>query len=112
MTQHDTQQGSQQETVTGIVLDDAALSLEELARACAVEPHWVVERIEAGIFGDGSVQVTSWRFTSRDLTRARRIRQLERDFDAAPELAALMADLVEEVENLKGRLRAAGLKVD
>ncbi|KJS06224.1 MAG: MerR family transcriptional regulator [Gammaproteobacteria bacterium BRH_c0] len=103
---------TQHTIVTGIVLDDAALTLEELARACAVEPQWVVERIEAGFFGDGSLQVSHWRFSSRDLTRARRIRQLERDFDAAPELAALMADLVEEVEQLKGRLRAAGLSVD
>src|SRR5690606_10299180 len=103
---------TQHTIVTGIVLDEAALTLEELARACAVEPQWVVERIEAGFFGDGSLQLSHWRFSSRDLTRARRIGQLERDFDAAPELAALMADLVEEVEQLKGRLRAAGLSVD
>ena len=103
---------SQHDIVSGIVLDEAALTLDELARACAVEPQWVIERIEAGIFGDGSVQVTSWRFSSHDLTRARRIRQLERDFDAAPELAALMADLIEEVECLRGKLRAAGLPVD
>ncbi|NDP48222.1 MAG: MerR family transcriptional regulator, partial [Sulfuriferula multivorans] len=88
------------------------LSLEELARACAVEPQWIVERIEAGILGDGSIQVTSYRFTSKDLTRTRRMRQLERDFDAMPELAALVADLIEEVDRLKGRIKIAGLTVD
>jgi chaperone modulatory protein CbpM len=71
-----------------------------------------VERIEAGILGDGSLHVASWRFTSNDLTRARRMRQLERDFDAVPELAALVADLLEEVDRLKVRLNAAGLPVD
>jgi len=34
---------------------------------------------------------------------------VERDFDANPELAALVADLIEEVERLKARLNAAGL---
>lgn len=100
------------EIVSGVLLDDVALSLEELAHACSVEPQWVVERIETGILGDGVMQVTSCRFTSSDLTRARRLRQLERDFDAAPELAALTTDLIEEVERLRMRLLAAGLKTN
>lgn len=98
--------------VSGVLLDDAALSLEELAHACAVEPQWVVERIEAGILGDGSMQITGCRFTSNDLARARRMRQLECEFDAVPELAALVVDLIEEAEHLKRRLEAAGLKAD
>ena len=102
---------TQNDIVTGVLLDEVALTLEELAQACAVEPQWIVERVEAGILGDGSMHVTSWHFTSIDLTRARRMRQLERDFDAVPELAALMVDLLEEVERLKRRLKAAGLTV-
>jgi chaperone modulatory protein CbpM len=43
------------------------------------------------------------------LARARRLAAVERDFEANPELAALVADLIEEVERLKGRLAAAGL---
>lgn len=81
--------------------DTCVLSLNELARACAVEPDWVVEHIESGVLGDGSRYVASYRFTSYDLKRARRVRQLERDFDAVPELAAMFVDLVEEVEQLK-----------
>jgi chaperone modulatory protein CbpM len=104
MTQHD--------IVTGVLLDEVALSLDELAQACAVETQWVVERVEAGILGDGSMHVSSCRFTSHDLTRARRLRQMERDFDAVPELAALVADLLEEVERLKERIKAAGLTAD
>jgi chaperone modulatory protein CbpM len=36
------------------------------------------------------------------------MRQLERDFDAAPELSALVADLLDEVDDLRVRLRQAG----
>jgi chaperone modulatory protein CbpM len=95
---------TQDDIVSGVLLDEVALTLGELAQACAVEPQWIMERVEGGILGDGSVQLECWRFTSRDLTRARRIRQMERDFDAEPELAALVADLLEEVEYLKGRI--------
>jgi chaperone modulatory protein CbpM len=37
------------------------------------------------------------------------MRQLEQDFDAVPELAALVADLLEEMDDLRTRLRGAGL---
>ncbi|RAR62830.1 MULTISPECIES: chaperone modulator CbpM [Halomonadaceae] len=99
--------------VRGELIDESTLTLEELARACAVEADWVIERVESGLLADGSRYVTSQRFTSqrftsRDLTRARRLRQVERDFEAEPELAALVADLLEEVERLRTRLRARG----
>jgi len=103
---------TQQPVVSGEVIDEATLTLEDLARACSVDTDWVVERIESGLLADGSPYVASWRFTSRDLTRARRMSQLERGFEAAPELAALAADLIEENHRLKDRLRAAGLGDD
>ncbi len=53
--------------------------------------------------------MVEWRFTSRDLVRARHIHSMERDFDAVPELAGLVADLLDEVEGLRARLRRAGL---
>ena len=101
---------TQNDILAGVLLDEVALSLEEMACACAVEPDWIVERVEAGFLGDVAVgQVTRWQFTSAELARARRMVAVERDFDANPELAALVADLIEEVERLKGRLNAAGL---
>lgn len=101
-----------EDIASGELIDEAALTLEELARACSVESEWVVERVESGLLADGSRYVASWRFTSHDLTRARRMRQLECTFEAEPELAALVADLLEDVEYLKGRLRAVGLPVE
>ncbi|MGP9768116.1 chaperone modulator CbpM [Halomonas sp. AOP13-D3-9] len=99
----------QRAITSGELIDEATLTLDELARACSVETNWVIERIESGLLADGSPYVASWRFTSYDLTRARRMCQFERDFEAAPELAALATDLIEENHRLKERLRAAGL---
>ncbi|HEX4885106.1 MAG TPA: chaperone modulator CbpM [Casimicrobiaceae bacterium] len=92
------------------LLDDAGLTLEEFSRACAVEREWVVSHVREGLLPaldpDGPER---WRFTSVHVRRAREMHRLERDFDAVPELAALVADLIEEVEALRGRLRRAGL---
>ena len=96
--------------LTGVLLDDVALTLDELARACNVEPDWVVRHVHAGVLGgETSVQVTSWRFRSGDLVRARRLLSVERDFDANEDLAALVVDLGEEIRRLRARLRALGV---
>lgn len=95
---------AQNEIITAYLLDDACLSLEELCAACAVDPVWVVHHVEEGLLAPLPGTVSNWRFTSASLTRTRRIRALERDFDAVPELAALMADLLEEVDALRARL--------
>jgi len=98
--------------ITGVLLDDVALTLEELARACDVEPEWVVRHVHAGVLGAGaqvSVQLTSWRFRSGDLQRARRLRSVERDFDANEDLAALVVDMADEIRRLRARMRVLGI---
>jgi len=40
-----------------------------------------------------------------ELQRARHIRRLEVAFEAEPELAALVADLLEELDSLRAQLR-------
>lgn len=96
--------------VSGVLLDDAALTLEELARACGVEPDWVVTRVRSGILGgQAAVQITEWRFHSPDLLRARSLLRVERDFDANEDVAALVVDLSDEVRRLRARLHALGI---
>lgn len=88
------------------LLDDhAALSLEELARCCTVSSQWVLAHIEAGVLhAEHGQDRSSWRFAGATLARARRIVQLERTYDADPQLAALAADLMEEVHRLRREL--------
>ena len=85
----------------GMLLEDAALSAEELSRACSVTVQWVVERVDAGLLECSGER----RFSGAALRRARRLRELETVFDADPELAALTVDLIEEVERLRALLR-------
>ena len=92
-----------------VLVDEVALSLEELARACAVEPDWVVRHVRAGVLGSGdSVELSSWHFHSNDLVRARQLLSVEWAFDANEDIAALVLDLGDEIHRLRARLRVLG----
>ncbi|RZJ05246.1 MAG: MerR family transcriptional regulator [Haliea sp.] len=91
----------------GEVLHEGAFTAEELARACGRETRWVQERVEAGVL-QVDLDTGQWRFDSATLVRARRIARLEASFDADPQLAALTADLIEEVAQLRRQLRLQG----
>lgn len=95
---------SEDDTLYGSLMEDSWLTLEQVAAACTVEPDWLVRHIEEGLFPHVEGVAGTWRFSGVSLARARRMRQLERDFDAVPELAALMADLLEEMDLLRARL--------
>jgi len=98
-----------QDIISGSIMEGAVLTVEQVCTVIAVEQEWVVRHVEEGLFSVAGTAVTEWRFSSADLRRAQRMRALERDFEAAPELAALMADLLEEMDELRARLRRAGL---
>ena len=95
-----------QHKVDAVLIDEETLDLHELASACAVPPAWVVERVEAGLL-ECSTFGGQMRFASTHLVRARRMVTTERCFDAHQEVAALVADLIEEVEQLRRQLQAA-----
>ena len=88
------------------------LTLEQLCSVCALERDWLVVRVREGLVPvTGAAESDSdleWRFTTTTLARVRRMREIERTYDAAPELAALVADLLEEMDALRARLGRAG----
>lgn len=94
-----------QHKVDAVLIDEETLDLHELASACAVQPTWVVERVEAGLL-ECSTFGGEMRFASAHLVRARRMVTTERCFEAGQEVAALVADLIEEVEQLRRQLQA------
>ena len=95
---------SDRDVVVGVALEEACLTLEQLAAACAVEERWLRERIAEGMVPVAPGSEAQWRFTSAAMLRVRRMRGIERDFEAVPELAALVADLLDEIDALRRRL--------
>lgn len=90
----------------GSLLDDNWLPLEQVAAACRVDAEWLLRHIDEGLLPQVESVAGIWRFSGAALLRARRMRRLESDFDAVPELAALVADLLEELDRLRGQLRS------
>ncbi len=99
---------NERDVVIGIGLEEACLTIEQVAACGAVDAAWVHERVTEGLLttaGSG----TEWRFTATHLTRVQRMRGIERDFEAAPELAALVADLLEQLDAARRLLALKGL---
>ena len=96
-----------------MVVDEVRLTLDELTTSCTMSREWVVEHVQEGVLEvDPLTDTELWRFSGRDLSRVRRLRELELTFDANPELAGLVVDLCDELARLRSRLRRAGLRTD
>lgn len=88
------------------VLDDAWIDAATLCRLVGVPEAWLHERVTQGLLVPVAFEITqTWRFDATTLRRSRRLLALERDFDAAPELAALVADLEDELAALRAQLK-------
>ena len=90
------------------ILEGACLTLEQLCAAAALDRNWLVRRVEEGLIPASGTLVAEWRFSAVHVTRARRMHEIERTYEAAPELAALVADLLEELDGLRARLGRGG----
>ncbi len=101
------------EIYTGILVGEHdALSLQEMVEACRAETRWVVELVEVGVLSPQGEVEAEWRFGAADLLRARRLARLARDFGANTEAAAVILDLLDEIDRLRARLRRAGVEID
>jgi len=95
-----------QEILTGLLLDDeVSLSLGDLCRVCTVHAEWVIELVDEGILEPSGPDSAHWRFTGPSLLRALRVRRLQQDLGINLAGAALVLDLLDEVESLRARLR-------
>ena len=89
--------------------DDHALELEAFAAACGAEVEFVRLLVDEGLVQPAAVQ-PAWRFSGEALARVRRIRRLQRDFEANLQSVAVMLDLIDEVERLRAALHRAGVE--
>ncbi len=99
-------------TIIGVCLtEEHALSLDDFALACGVEITFVSELVDEGLVQPiaDRPDPSAWRFPGEALARVRRIRRLQRDFEANLQSVAVMLDLIDEVERLRAHLRRQGI---
>ncbi|MDH4008752.1 MAG: chaperone modulator CbpM [Desulfuromonadales bacterium] len=88
-----------------LVEDDEELSLQELCSACELSESQVLEMVEHGVIDPVGGEPAEWRFVGVSLHRVRITRNLQRDLGVNTPGAALALELLEELEELRTRLR-------
>lgn len=90
--------------VTAHLLDETVtLTLDELSGACCVRRERIVELVEEGVI-DPDSRENRWNFRATQLRRARKAIRLQEDLGINPAGAAVVLDLLEELEALRARL--------
>jgi len=90
----------------GDLLDeDVEMTLAQLCRACELSETQIIELVEQGIIDPLGPEPAEWRFVSVSLRRVRITRNLQRDLGVNAPGAALALELLEEIEELRARLR-------
>ena len=95
----------------GLILDeDSRFTLEELSAACSVHTEYIIELIDEGIVEpmERQPEQRRWIFSGISLMRARKARRLQQDLGVNLAGAALVLELMEEIEQLRERLQRAG----
>ncbi|MCP4288221.1 MAG: MerR family transcriptional regulator [Gammaproteobacteria bacterium] len=90
----------------GDLLDeDVEMTLAQLCRACELSEAQIIELVEQGVIDPLGPEPAEWRFVSVSLRRVRITRNLQRDLGVNAPGAALALELLEEIEELRARLR-------
>jgi len=92
--------------LSGDLLDeDVEMTLAQLCQACELSEEEIIELVEQGIIDPLGPEPAEWRFVSVSLRRVRITRNLRRDLGVNTPGAALALELIEEIEELRTRLR-------
>ena len=88
--------------------DEHALELEAFAAACGTRADFVRLLVDEGLLAPAVLE-PAWRFSGAEIARVRRIRRLQRDFEADLQSVAVMLDLIDEIARLRALLQRAGI---
>ena len=93
-------------TIKGVILDEQSdITLDDMCRACRVEQRAIIALIEEGILEPRVRNESPWRFSSTTLPYVSRALRLQRDFELNPAGVAFALDLLNEIEELRNRLK-------
>ena len=91
-----------------LVEEEVQFTLVELCRACAADSAQVIALVDEGVLTPSGAAAHEWRFGGPALQRARAALRLTRDLELSAAGAALVLDLLDEIEALRAQLRRRG----
>lgn len=92
-----------------VVEEDVRFTLVDLCRACDVERTQLIALVDEGVLEPAGGAPEDWVFSGSSLLRARAALRLVRDLDVSVAGAALVLELLDQIETLQARLRRAGI---
>lgn len=93
-------------TESEIVAANRTVTFDELCSYCHVEADWIVELIEHGAIEPKGKTRADWQFTQVTLVRVAKAKRLEQDLALNTPGVALALDLLDQIEELRARLKA------
>lgn len=90
---------------TGYIVEETTIfTLGELSRACGQPAEWILSLVSEGVIDPLQGEPSGWRFRGECLRQIRIIRRLEADLGLNVEGAALVLNLLDEVDALRQRV--------
>lgn len=91
-----------------VVEEHVIFTLDDLCRATGARSEQLLALVHEGVLEPAGSGPEDWRFSGPALPRARAALRLLRDFELDPAAAALVLELLGEIEQLRARLQRIG----
>lgn len=102
----------EQQKPSVIVLDEEEITLADLTRTCRVRTEWVMELVDEGVIEPRPRTGPQWRFSATSIVRVEKARRLQSDLGVNTPGVALALQLLDRIDALEARLRAASVRPD
>lgn len=90
--------------------DQQGLSLAELCQVCQISGEDIRLLVAEGVIEPLDENLTDWRFHSLSIGRVLRVKRLEKDLGLNLAGAALVIELLEEIDQLKNQVRRLSME--
>ena len=97
----------EQQKPSVIVLEEEEITLADLTRTCRVRTEWVMELVDEGVIEPRPRTGPQWRFSATSIVRVEKARRLQSDLGVNLAGVALALQLLDRIDALEARLRAA-----
>ena len=91
-----------------LIEDGPTFTLVQMSRICQTDRLHLVALVQEGVLTPAGDDPPSWRFAGSSVRRARSALRLTRDLERSPAGAALVLDLLDQIEALRSQLRRHG----
>ena len=88
-----------------IIENETRLTLRQLCNACDVHAEYIIELVDEGFIEPSGIERSHWCFNGSNIRRVQKAKRLQHDLGINLAGIALALELIEEIEQLRARLR-------